>query len=176
MTWILINQDSLEKVESASSWTRSQAIKALLGESRIGAGYLLSAWDDELDKHHHRLSLNFRAGWDAVAWAVRSSQKELGSFAPPTCPGPRPEAPFGCYLLSLVRLERSLLAAGEHARSPQQWAADVHALQGSLGPVFLDPRIELELSRPVEGLQHREQTTAGRLKGALGLLLEGPRS
>lgn len=181
MPWVVITEQGLEVPEPSGVWTRSQAVQALLGPEMVASGWVWDQFVEGLERHHQRLLLNFRAGWGAVSWTVASPQPEvqslLGSFAPPSEPGPRLEAPFGCYLLGRRRSQKGLLQLGEEARSPERWGSGQHRLQARLGPVFLDPRIELKLPElrevEVNVLVHREASLAERLWSGLSLLFGG---
>lgn len=183
MLWVVAYEDSVSVREVPAFCDRDEMIRLVLEPDVCYAGFLmpgLQRLQETLSRQHARFLLNFRAGWGAVAAALRcgdaATVKALGDFTPPTSPGPRPEAPLGSYLLDRRRWSESLLRLPNESRSVDDWAVRVHRQQRDLGGVFLDPRLEWVLNEaelPRGCLEHRRETLLCRCRSAWNYLVGG---
>ena len=115
-------------------------------------GYLLDGFGGDLERRFcpGRVCLTLRAGWSAVAVAVRTPDRvlarRLGPFLAPTAPLPHRAAPLGLALFSSQWLRRTLGDVAHESLPGLDWAARLSTLPGPDQPVFCDPVLELSLA------------------------------
>jgi hypothetical protein len=147
-------------------------------------GYLSEGFADDLKAGRfraERVSLGFRAGWEAIAVAARTDQpglaKVLRPFLAPTAPRPHATAPLGFTLYSLALVRELLAPEPRVSRLSLQLAVRLQAATRSSRPVFCDPVLELTLTRRPEAesksCRYRPAPFWMEAGQAVGWLLQG---
>jgi hypothetical protein len=152
MPWILGNERDCRLMEMPAE--QSLRLADWLEDSETSyLGYLLDGFEDDLKRRWdpHRAPWGFRAGWPALAVAVRTQDVQLGRrfgpFLAPTAPRPHASVPLGLTLFSSRWLRlRWESGALEERRSGADWAVRLNRLIGPAQPVFCDPVLELTLT------------------------------
>jgi hypothetical protein len=155
MPWLIGDETSARVLEAASQdLTLSSLLAGCPPEPKpLYIGYLGEGFSADLAAGRflpQRVPLALRAGWQAVAVAARTPDRDLasrlGPFLAPTAPRPHAAAPLGFTLHSVAFLAQALTETMDRADDSLCWAAKLSALISSKQPVFCDPVLELALT------------------------------
>lgn len=160
VAWILGRKEGSERTDAG------RFLEEFAAEEILYGGFLWAdlKLDSLLSRFHSRLLLDLQSGWSAVGFASRGTA--LGAWTAPTSARPHAAAPFGLYLLSSDRLRKSVSGSAAHL------AETVHGKQPELGPVFCDPKLEVQIEGPRD-FRYQPPSKRTQLVSALRYLFSG---
>lgn len=153
MPWIIGNENAVRALAPPPTFALTSLWDQLSeGGAPTYVGYLLEGVAPDLAAGRFlpgRVGLAFRAGWSAVAPALRVEDETLasafGPFLAPTAPRPHGKVPLGVALFSRAGLMSRLGDQVEGEADGLTWARRLALGVSATLPVFCDPILELRL-------------------------------